>query len=127
MRAFKLNVPDAEEVIAAVKPERLFLMEAMCTHFTPLMQSLQKMLHEEKVFRDVQSAFCDFDLDLEITSFPLESRCRDPAPETGSLLDIGIRSLILGFGVSGSRRRCKVRNAKLPGPADAVRRSRCEQ
>jgi hypothetical protein len=37
-------------------------MEAMWSRFTPLMQMFQKMLHEEKVIRDVQRTFCDFGL-----------------------------------------------------------------
>jgi predicted dehydrogenase len=96
-KAFTLNAPDAEEVIAAAKANGVFLMEAMWTRFTPLMQTLQKMLHEEKVIGNVRRTFCDFGLDLDITSLPPESRYKDPALGAGSLLDIGIYSLTWGL------------------------------
>ena len=68
-------------------------MEAMWTRFTPLMQMLRKMLHEEKVIGDAQRTFRDSSLDLDITSLSSESRYRDPTLGAGSLLDIGINSL----------------------------------
>lgn len=58
-RVFTLNVKDAEEVIAAAKAEEVFLMEALWTRFTPLMQTLQKILHEGKVIGNVHRTFCD--------------------------------------------------------------------
>lgn len=96
-KAFTLNAKDAAEVIAAAKAKGVFLMEAMWTRFTPLMQTLQKMLHEEKVIGDVHRTFCDFGLDLDIPSLPAESRYKDPALGAGSLLDIGIYSLTWGL------------------------------
>lgn len=96
-KAFTLNARDAEEVIAAAKAKGVFLMEAMWTRFTPLMQTLRRMLHEEKVIGEVHRAFCDFGLDLDITTLPPESRYKDPALGAGSLLDIGIYSLTWGL------------------------------
>lgn len=96
-KAFTLNTRDAEEVIAAAKAKGVFLMEAMWTRFTPLMQTLRRMLHEEKVIGNVQRTFCDFGLDLDIASLPPESRYKDPALGAGSLLDIGIYSLTWGL------------------------------
>jgi predicted dehydrogenase len=96
-KAFTLNARDAEEVIAAAKAKSVFLMEAMWLRFTPLMQTLQKMLHEEKVIGNVQRTFCDFGLELDITSLPPELRYKDPTLRAGSLFDIGVYSLIWGL------------------------------
>ncbi len=96
-KAFTLNARDAEEVIAAAKSKGVFLMEAMWTRFTPLMQTLQKMLHEDKVIGNINRTFCDFGLDMDVSSLPTESRYKDPALGAGSLLDIGIYSLTWGL------------------------------
>jgi predicted dehydrogenase len=47
-KAFTPDARDAEEVIMAAKAKSGSLMEAMRTRFTPLMQMLREMLHEEK-------------------------------------------------------------------------------
>lgn len=96
-KPFTMNAPEAEEVVAAAKAKGVFLMEAMWTRFTPLMQTLHKMIHEEKVIGDVQRAFCDFGMNLKISSLPPHSRYKDPALGAGSLLDIGVYSLTWGL------------------------------
>ena len=96
-KAFTLNARHAEEVIAAAKAKGVFLMEAMWTRFTPLMQTLQKMLHVDRVIGNVNRTFCDFGLDMDISSLPAESRYKDPALGAGSLLDLGIYSLTWGL------------------------------
>ena len=96
-KAFTLNARDAEEVVAAAKAKGTFLMEAMWTRFKPLMQTLQKMLHQDKVIGDVHRTFCDFGLQLDVASLPPESRYKDPALGAGSLLDIGIYALTWGL------------------------------
>ena len=96
-KAFTLNAADAEEVIAAARAKGVYLMEAMWLRFTPLMQTLRRMLHEEKVIGDVKRMFCDFGLDMDIGKLGPGSRYKDPALGAGSLLDIGIYSLTWGL------------------------------
>jgi predicted dehydrogenase len=95
-KAFTLNAKDAEEVVAAAEAKGAILMEALWTRFTPLMQTLQKVLREGKVIGNVHRTFCDFSLDLDIPSLSAESRYKVPALGAGSLLDTGIYSLTWG-------------------------------
>jgi hypothetical protein len=83
-------------------------MEAIWTRFTPLIQILHKILHEEKV---------------DITSLPSESRHKDPALGVGSfarfwdlLLDLGLVSLDQAL----------IGDAKYVGSANVIRWSRGE-
>ena len=72
-------------------------MEAMWTRFCPLVHTLRRMVHEEKVIGGVQRVFCDFGLDLDLTKLGPESRLKNPALGAGSLLDVGIYSLTWGL------------------------------
>jgi predicted dehydrogenase len=96
-KAFTITAKEAREVLAAAKEKGVFIMEAMWTRFYPLMQTLQKLLHEEKVIGEVQRVFCDFGLDMDIASLGPESRLKNPALGAGTLLDIGVYSLTWGF------------------------------
>jgi predicted dehydrogenase len=96
-KAFTITAKETREVLAAAKEKGVFIMEAMWMRFFPLMQSLQKMLHEDKVIGDIHRAFCDFGLDMDIASLGPESRLKNPALGAGTLLDIGIYSLTFGL------------------------------
>lgn len=92
-----LNATEATEMIAAARQKGLFLMEGLWTRFLPIVKTLQKLLHEERVIGSVQRVFCDFGLDMPLTNLPTSSRLKDPALGAGSLLDIGIYSITWGL------------------------------
>ncbi|KAL2210011.1 NAD(P)-binding protein [Sarocladium strictum] len=92
-KSFTLNVKETKEVLAAAEAKGVFIMEAMWTRFFPLVQSLQDMVHKQKVIGDIQRVFCDFSLPQNIHTLGSDSRLRNPALGAGTLLDIGIYSL----------------------------------
>ena len=96
-KAFTLNAAEAKEVFAAAKKKGVFVMEAMWTRFFPVTQTLQRLLHEEKIVGDILRAFVDFGLDFNIKSHGPESRLKNLELGAGSLLDIGIYSLTWGL------------------------------
>ncbi|KAJ3528487.1 hypothetical protein NM208_g10174 [Fusarium decemcellulare] len=96
-KAFTLNAREAREVFEAAKQKGVFVMEAMWTRFFPLVKTLQKLVHEDKVVGDVVRVFCDFAMNQNIESRGPESRLKNPALGAGSLLDIGIYSLTWGL------------------------------
>jgi predicted dehydrogenase len=96
-KAFTITAAEAQEVFDAARNKGVFIMEAMWTRFHPLLLTLQKMLHQQKVIGTVQRVFCDFGLSMDIQSLGSESRLKNPALGAGSLLDIGIYSLTWGL------------------------------
>lgn len=96
-KAFAITAAEAREVFQAAKEKGVFIMEAMWTRFYPLLQSIQKLLHEEKAIGSISRAFCDFGLDMDIKSLSPDSRLKNPELGAGTLLDIGIYSLTWGL------------------------------
>ncbi|UZP46124.1 hypothetical protein NXS19_013936 [Fusarium pseudograminearum] len=96
-KAFTLNAKEAREVFEAAKEKGVFIMEAMWTRFFPLVKTIQKLVHEDKVIGDVARLFADFAMDQHIESLAPEHRLRDLSLGAGSLLDIGIYSLTWGL------------------------------
>ncbi|KAI1398972.1 NAD(P)-binding protein [Hypoxylon fuscum] len=96
-KSFTLNAKEAKQVFEAAKAKGVFVMEAMWTRFFPLTQTLQSLLHEQKVIGDVRRVFSDFAFDQKIPSLGPESRLKNPALGAGSLLDVGVYSLMWGL------------------------------
>ncbi|KAF2086369.1 NAD(P)-binding protein [Saccharata proteae CBS 121410] len=90
-----INEKDAQEVIAAAREKRVFLMEAVWTRFFPLVKDLQKLLYEEEVIGEVRRMFCDFSMDMKMETLDKHSRLKDPKLGAGALLDLGIYPLTL--------------------------------
>ncbi|KAM5345648.1 hypothetical protein ACJ41O_011509 [Fusarium nematophilum] len=112
-KAFTLNAREAREVFEAAKQKGVFVMEAMWTRFFPLVQTLQRLVHEDKVIGDVVRVFCDFAMNQHVENLGPESRLKNPALGAGSLLDIGIYSLTWGLlnldpGVGDKAQRPKI-------------------
>ncbi|KAF2251221.1 NAD(P)-binding protein [Trematosphaeria pertusa] len=96
-KAFTLNARDAKEVFAAAENKGVFVMEALWTRFFPLVQQLQRLVHEENVIGSVHRVFADLGLDQDFASLGPDSRLRNPALGAGTLLDICIYSLTWGL------------------------------
>ena len=96
-KAFTITAKETQEVLTAAQEKGVFIMEAMWTRFYPLVLTLCRMLHEEKVIGDIRRTFCDFGLDMNMSALGPESRLKNPALGAGSLLDIGIHSLTWGL------------------------------
>ena len=92
-----LNAQQAHQIMTAARSKSLFVMEGMWTRFFPLVHKLQKLLHEDKKIGDVRRVFCDFGLDMPLSSLPKTSRLKDVSLGAGSLLDIGIYALTWGL------------------------------
>jgi predicted dehydrogenase len=96
-KPFTMNAAQAQEVFDAAKAKGVFIMEAVWTRFFPVVKKLQNVLHEEQKIGRIIRMYCDFGLDIDISSLPDSSRYKDPALGAGSLLDIGIYSLTWGL------------------------------
>lgn len=92
-KPFTLNARDAREVFALAEEKHVFVMEAMWTRFFSLTQSLQRLLHEDKVIGEVLRVFADFSSDHKLAEKGPESRLKNPALGAGSLLNLGVYSL----------------------------------
>jgi predicted dehydrogenase len=103
-KSFAVNAREAKEVLAAAKAKGVFIMEAMWTRFFPLVQTLQRLLHQEKSIGEVHRVFCDLGLDMDLASLGPESRLRNRALGAGTLLDICIYSLTWGLLTLGQER-----------------------
>jgi predicted dehydrogenase len=79
----------AEALIALVRKQNTFLMEAVWTRFLPLYDAVAQWLRAGEIgaIRSMQSSFC-FN-----ARFDPKSRLFDPAQAGGALLDIGIYNL----------------------------------
>jgi predicted dehydrogenase len=53
-KAFTLNTKEPKEVVAAAKEKGVFVMAAMWTRFFPLTRGLQRLLHEQKMLREIK-------------------------------------------------------------------------
>ncbi|KAF2187910.1 NAD(P)-binding protein [Zopfia rhizophila CBS 207.26] len=114
-KAFALNAREAREVFAAAKRNGVFIMEALWTRFFPLVQTFQRLVHEEKAIGDVHRIFCDLGLDMDIASLGPESRLKNPALGAGTLLDICIYSLTWGLLTLDAKRGEQAESPKIVG------------
>lgn len=85
-KAFTLNAPEAEELVALAKARGSFLMEAMWMYCNPLIRRL-KGLVDDGAIGEVRTVQADFGL---AGPFPASHRLRDPAQGGGALLDLGV-------------------------------------
>ncbi|MCT9083484.1 Gfo/Idh/MocA family protein [Streptomyces fulvoviolaceus] len=85
-KAFTLNAPEAEELVALAKERGSFLMEAMWMYCNPLIRRL-KALVDDGAIGEVRTVQADFGL---AGPFPPSHRLRDPAQGGGALLDLGV-------------------------------------
>lgn len=96
-KAFAINSRQAEEMIAAAKQQRVFLMEALWTKFTPQYNIVQQMIRQGDL-GEIQSLLVNFGF---VPVPPFSTRLFEPALGGGSLLDIGIYNVFTVLSVLG--------------------------
>ncbi|MFG2792096.1 Gfo/Idh/MocA family protein [Streptomyces sp. NPDC048419] len=85
-KAFTLNAPEAQELVALARGRGSFLMEAMWMYCNPLVRRLKELV-DDGAIGEVRSVQADFGL---AGPFPPTHRLRDPGQGGGSLLDLGV-------------------------------------
>ncbi|MFI6661737.1 Gfo/Idh/MocA family protein [Streptomyces sp. NPDC050523] len=94
-KAFTLNAPEAEELVALARGRGSFLMEAMWMYCNPLVRRLKELV-DDGAIGEVRSVQADFGLaghllpEARNGMLPPTHRLRDPGQGGGSLLDLGV-------------------------------------
>src|SRR6476469_9769152 len=88
-KAFTLDAPDAEHLVALAREKNLFLMEAMWMRCNPLVRRLQQ-LFATGALGEVRQVRADLGF---VVDKPPTARLLDPALGGGALLDMGIYPL----------------------------------
>lgn len=96
-KPFTLNAAEADEVIAFARRQRVFLMEAMWTRFTPLMGQLRELLNAGAIG---EPRMLSADLGFRANLNP-DGRLFAPALGGGALLDVGVYPVSLSSMVFG--------------------------
>jgi predicted dehydrogenase len=96
-KPFTINAREAEEVIAAARADRRFLMEAMWTRFLPAIVKVRELLAEGAIgqARMLRADFCFR------TGWNPQGRLLNPALGGGALLDVGVYTVSLASMVFG--------------------------
>jgi predicted dehydrogenase len=97
-KAFAINARQAREMIDLARTQRVFLMEALWTKFSPHYALLQQLL-QEQLLGEIRSVLINFGF---IPQAPVPSRLLDPSLGGGSLLDIGIYNVFMALSVLGT-------------------------
>jgi len=88
-KAFTLDAPDAEHLVALAREKNLFLMEAMWMRCNPLVRRLQQ-LFATGALGEVRQVRADLGF---VVDKPPTDRLLDPALGGGALLDMGVYPL----------------------------------
>lgn len=96
-KAFALNLSQAEEMVAAARREKVFLMEALWTKFLPHYRTTMDMIASGKLGK-VRSVLANFGFR---PTDPVPDRIYNPALGGGTLLDIGIYNVFIAQSVLG--------------------------
>ena len=96
-KPFAINAVDAEAMVACAQAKRVFLMEAMWSHFFPAMAKVRELLAAGAIgeVRLVRADFC-FRAGLDPAS-----RLFDPALGGGAILDVGVYTVALAHMIYG--------------------------
>jgi len=100
-KPFAINAREADEMIAAARGHRLFLMEAMWPRFVPLMVEVRDLLASDAI-GEVRMVSADLGFRAEPGRPP---RLWDPANGGGALMDVGISVISFAAMVLGTPTR----------------------
>ncbi len=94
-----MNAKQVKQIIQAATESNVFLMEALWTRFNPAFEQVDQWISENKIgcLRYINATFSFNGLDKGV-----ESRLFNPEKGGGSLLDIGIYPLFLGYHFLGN-------------------------
>ncbi|HEX5025952.1 MAG TPA: Gfo/Idh/MocA family oxidoreductase [Agriterribacter sp.] len=96
-KAFALNAAQAKKMIATAKVNKLFLMEALWSKFTPPYQKTMDMIRAGKL-GEIRNVLINFGF---IPQAPVADRIFSPVLGGGTLLDIGIYNVFYALSVLG--------------------------
>lgn len=96
-KAFALNSQQAKEMIAEAVKQKLFLMEALWSKFTPPYQKMMELIRKGQLGK-IKSVLINFGF---IPRLPLADRILQPELGGGTLLDIGIYNLFYAMSALG--------------------------
>jgi len=96
-KPFTMNAAEAEEVVAAARDAKLFLMEAMWSRFLPHMAEVRRLL-ADGVLGEIVTVSADHGQWFERDA---ETRFFSPALGGGALLDLGIYTISFASMVLG--------------------------
>lgn len=96
-KAFALNTRQAKEMIAVAKAQKLFLMEALWSKFTPSWQKITEMTKGGEL-GEIKNVVINFGF---IPQAPVADRLYNPLLGGGTLLDIGIYNIFYALSVLG--------------------------
>ena len=85
-KAFTLNAPQAEELVALARARGLFLMEAMWTYCNPVIRRMTELVRDGAI-GEIRTVQADFGF---AGAFGAGHRLLDPALGGGALLDLGV-------------------------------------
>jgi predicted dehydrogenase len=90
-KPFTMNAQEAEKVIRTARERKLFLMEAMCTRFMPIVKEAKRLIAGGAI-GEVRMMHGDFGMR---TDFAPDHRLLNPHLGGGVLLDVGIYPISL--------------------------------
>ncbi|RMB56241.1 gfo/Idh/MocA family oxidoreductase [Dokdonia sinensis] len=96
-KAFGMNLEEVAEMCAFAKAEKLFLMEALWTHFLPHYNYALETVHSGNLGK-IKSLKADFGIDPEYNP---EGRLFNKGLGGGSLLDVGIYPVFAALSMLG--------------------------
>jgi len=96
-KPFTMNAREAEQLIAAARANKLFLMEAMWTRFMPALGEVKRLIAAGEI-GGVQQVVADFGF---MANFGPEHRVFNPELGGGALLDLGIYPLSIAASLLG--------------------------
>ncbi len=109
-----LDLPSAQDLVAAAQERGVFLMEAMWARCNPTIRRVVALIQDGAI-GEVTSVTADFGL---AGPFPADHRLRDPALGGGGLLDLGIYPITLAHLVLGRPQEVKAWASLTPEGVD---------
>lgn len=113
-KAFGMNLEEVVEMCAFAKAEKLFLMEALWTHFLPHYQFALETVHSGKL-GNIKSLKADFGFN---PTYNPEGRLFNKSLGGGSLLDVGIYPVFAALSMLGFTENIKAQATIGPTGVD---------
>ena len=96
-KAFAVNSSQTKSMIAAAKEQKVFLMEALWSKFTPQWQKMTDIIHSGQL-GEIKNVIINFGF---VPQPPVAERLFSPALGGGTLLDIGVYNVFYALSALG--------------------------